>query len=193
MQSIEIDEELFAYLQSKAIPFVETPNLTLRRLLLGDSVKPKEAKHLVPRSATPSKIVNLISENSRISTTALAKELDTTSTVIQYRLKKLHETKIIIGYTININFPKFGYYWFKADVELNKFGEINKIINYIEENPSLVYILGTIGFADLELTFILKNTHQLSQIMEDLSRKFPDTIKNYTYTYALKSYKAYGI
>jgi len=32
MKNIEIDDEVFGYLQSKAIPFVETPNLTLRRL-----------------------------------------------------------------------------------------------------------------------------------------------------------------
>jgi negative regulator of replication initiation len=36
MKTIEIDDELFGYLQSKAMAFVETPNLTLRRLLLGD-------------------------------------------------------------------------------------------------------------------------------------------------------------
>lgn len=41
MRNIEIDDEVFGYLQSKAIPFVETPNLTLRRLfsLNGKSVK----------------------------------------------------------------------------------------------------------------------------------------------------------
>jgi hypothetical protein len=33
MIKIEIDEEVFAYLQNKAIAFVETPNHTLRRLL----------------------------------------------------------------------------------------------------------------------------------------------------------------
>jgi hypothetical protein len=33
MKKIEIDDEVYAYLQGKAIPFVETPNLTLRRLL----------------------------------------------------------------------------------------------------------------------------------------------------------------
>ncbi|MDI6816842.1 MAG: hypothetical protein QME41_06605 [Actinomycetota bacterium] len=32
MRNIEIDDEVFGYLQSKAIPFVETPNLTLRRI-----------------------------------------------------------------------------------------------------------------------------------------------------------------
>jgi len=32
MRSIEIDDEVFAYLQGNAVPYVETPNLTLRRL-----------------------------------------------------------------------------------------------------------------------------------------------------------------
>lgn len=32
MKTIQIDDEVFAYLQSNAIPYVETPNLTLRRL-----------------------------------------------------------------------------------------------------------------------------------------------------------------
>jgi hypothetical protein len=41
MKKIEIDDEVFAYLQSKAIPFVDSPNLTLRRLfkLNGTSAK----------------------------------------------------------------------------------------------------------------------------------------------------------
>lgn len=33
MQSIQIDDDVFAFLQKNAIPFVDTPNATLRRLL----------------------------------------------------------------------------------------------------------------------------------------------------------------
>lgn len=40
MKSIEIDDEVFAYLQSNAIPYVETPNLTLRRLFKLNGAKP---------------------------------------------------------------------------------------------------------------------------------------------------------
>ena len=44
MRNIEIDDEVFGYLQSKAVPFVETPNLTLRRLfsLNGKPANPAE-------------------------------------------------------------------------------------------------------------------------------------------------------
>ncbi|KAF0121144.1 MAG: hypothetical protein FD151_1377 [bacterium] len=41
MKQIEIDDEVFGYLQSKAIPFVETPNLTLRRLFQIDKLPEK--------------------------------------------------------------------------------------------------------------------------------------------------------
>jgi len=47
MRNIEIDDEVFGYLQSKAIPFVETPNLTLRRLF---SLNGKPAKSEKPSS-----------------------------------------------------------------------------------------------------------------------------------------------
>ena len=67
----------------------------------------------------------------------------------------------------------------------------NKIIKYIESNPNLKWHIKTIGYADLEFGFILRNAHQLHQIMEDLSKKFPDTIKNYTYFCAVKTHKSY--
>jgi hypothetical protein len=47
MRNIEIDDEVFGYLQSKAVPFVETPNLTLRRLF---SLNSKPAKSEKPSS-----------------------------------------------------------------------------------------------------------------------------------------------
>ena len=57
MKTIEIDDELFGYLQSKAIPFVETPNLTLRRLLLGDKPSPESRQRGVPVTAQTAKKV----------------------------------------------------------------------------------------------------------------------------------------
>ena len=54
MKKIDIDNEVFLFLQKKAIPFVDTPNLTLRRLLgldeknekvkIKNEIKPSELK-----------------------------------------------------------------------------------------------------------------------------------------------------
>ncbi len=43
MRQIEIDDEVFAYLQGQALAFVDTPNLTLRRLFQLDKQVKKPA------------------------------------------------------------------------------------------------------------------------------------------------------
>ncbi len=101
------------------------------------------------------------------------------------------ESEIIIGYTINIDLPKLGYYSCKGDIELNQFDKVDNILNYIKSNPNFEYMCKTIGYVDLEIGFYLNNSYQLNQIMEDLSSKFPDAIKNYTYFSVIKTYKDY--
>jgi DNA-binding Lrp family transcriptional regulator len=138
-------------------------------------------------------IIKLIIQNARISTVDIAKTLNSTSAIIHYRLKKLMELDIIIAYRINIDFPKIGYYVYKVDIELNQFDKVENILKYIKSNPNFEYICKTIGYVDLEIAFILSSSYQLNQILEDLSSKFPDAIKNYTYFSIIKINKAYGI
>jgi Lrp/AsnC family leucine-responsive transcriptional regulator len=113
-------------------------------------------------------IIKLISKNSRLSIIDIAKALDTTSTVVHYRLKKLMKLDIIIAYRIHIDFPKIGYYNYKVDIELNQFEKADDILRYIESNPNLKLFCKTIGYIDLEIVFYLNNSYQLNQIMENL-------------------------
>lgn len=56
MKKIEIDQEIFEFLKTKAEPFVDTPNDVLRRLLLNKDVKTKiksDATFKVSESAPP--------------------------------------------------------------------------------------------------------------------------------------------
>ena len=137
-------------------------------------------------------IIKLISYDTRSSSVDIAKQLDTTSNVVHYRLKKLIESKIIIAYRIDIDFPKIGFFPYKVDIELNKFDDFDKILYYIKSNPNFMYFCKTIGYVDLEVGFILRNSYELNQIMEDLISSFPDAIKNYNYFSILKTHKTYG-
>ena len=50
MRTIEVDEEVFAYLQKNAIPYIETPNLTIRRLFelpVANSLNGIQGKHRI--------------------------------------------------------------------------------------------------------------------------------------------------
>ncbi len=71
MKKIEIDDEVYAYLQSRAYAFVETPNKTLRRLFeidkkkLSKAYKPSISKGRKKRKTNLSELVNagLLNDN----------------------------------------------------------------------------------------------------------------------------------
>ena len=88
-----------------------------------------------------------------------------------------------------VDYPKIGYKRYKVDIALKDIGKAPEIIKLIEKNPNLINHIKSIGYKDLELVFVLKNADQLHQIMRDLSKKFPDSIKNYIYFSATQTHK----
>lgn len=135
------------------------------------------------------KILQIISTNARIPTVELAEKLNTTTITINNRIKNLIKSGVIMGFQINIDYSKIGYKWIKADIVLKDPDKAQKIITMVEKNPNLITKIKTIGYADLELVFWLKDINQLHQIMEMISEKYPDAIKNYTFISISETFK----
>jgi Lrp/AsnC family transcriptional regulator for asnA, asnC and gidA len=135
------------------------------------------------------KILELLVPNSRIMTLEIAEKLHSTVNTINSRIKKLVKTGVIVKYLVNIDWPKIGYQWYKADIVLKDPEKMQKIVDYIENNPNLIIRITSLGYVDLELTFCLNSANQLHQIFEDLSSKFPGAIKNYKYFSSTKIHK----
>jgi DNA-binding Lrp family transcriptional regulator len=135
------------------------------------------------------KILELLLINSRIMTLEIAQKLHSTVATINSRIKKLVKTGVIMRYSIDIDWQKIGYRWYNADIVLKDNEKRQKIVDYIENNPNLDLRMTSLGYVDLELGFCLNNANQLHQIMEDLSSKFPDSIKNYKYFSNTKTHK----
>jgi len=126
-------------------------------------------------------ILKIIAPNARIPLTEIAKKINTTSTVVKYRIKKLQNLGIIQGYRTNINYSKLGYQQFKVNMALKKYDKIEHIINYIKNEPNLIYIDRSAGFSDLELEFHLENLNEMHKILKELIVRFPGVIKNYKF------------
>jgi len=107
-------------------------------------------------------------------------------------LKKLLDAGIIVAYRLGIDFNKIGYFLYKVNIELNQFESVDGIVKYIKSNPHFIYICKSIGYVDLEVGFVLRNTHELRQIMEDVSSRFPEAIKDYSYFSIVKVHKTWG-
>ena len=135
------------------------------------------------------KILELLVSNSRIPTIEIAQKLKSNVATINSRIKKLIKTGVIMRYSTEINWPKIGYQLYKADIVLKDPKKNYQIIDYIEANPNLFCRMASLGYVDLELIFLLNNANQLHQILEDLSSKFPNTIRHYKYFSEIKLHK----
>jgi Lrp/AsnC family transcriptional regulator for asnA, asnC and gidA len=139
------------------------------------------------------KILKLLAANARMPTIEIAEKLNTTAITINNRIKNLINTGIILNFQVNIDYTKIGYKWIKADIVLKDPSKAQKIITYIEKNPNLVTKIKSIGYVDLELVFWFKTINELHQLIEEVSEKFPDAIKNYTFITLSQTYRHQSI
>ncbi len=135
------------------------------------------------------RILQLIAPNARMPITEIARKLNKSIDVVKYRLKKLLKLDVIQGFRANINTAKLGYQYFKVDIYLREYKQRKEIINYIKFNPHLMCINSTTGLSDLELEFHLENLPHLNHIMQDITNKFPNAVRNYKYSNAQKIHK----
>ena len=134
-------------------------------------------------------ILSIIAPDARIPTIEIANKLKTTASIIHYRIKKLIDLGIILGYRTTIDFSKLGLKLMKCDLFLKDHKTCNKIMKYLEKNPFLRGRDVSIGNADLEVTFFLKDISSLNNIIQDLSNKFTGAIRNYRYFIDVCLYK----
>lgn len=136
------------------------------------------------------KILKVIANDARIPTTEIAKRLNSTVTQIHHRINKLIDSGLIGGFGVTVDLRKIGYRFYHVDINLKKLTRRFDIIDYVKLNPHLYCVEKAIGHAaDLELEFYFENVEHLHNVMEDISLKFPESIKNFKYFSYLKNHK----
>jgi len=148
-----------------------------------------KGQSIVETDELDKKILTLLAPNARLPAADIAKKLDVTTVTVTNRIKKLIDLEIIQWFRTSIDFTKLGYRWYKVDIVLRDLKKLPQIMNYVALNPNFVGRDVTLGYVDLELEFYLKNISEIHQIMEDLSVKFPNTIRNYSYVYVIETYR----
>jgi Lrp/AsnC family leucine-responsive transcriptional regulator len=135
------------------------------------------------------KILEELALNSRVPTIEIAKKLETSTSDVNNRIKKLKKSNVINRFHITVDWGKLGYRWFKLNLFLREYDKIHELTRYLEQNPHLAYIDKTIGYADLEIELIVDNQHHLQDIIDDLQTKYPGLIRNFSYSFVVKSHK----
>jgi DNA-binding Lrp family transcriptional regulator len=112
----------------------------------------------------------------------LAKDLNVTTATIKSRIKRLIHEKVIGAFAVNIDVSKTGYGEFNLEINLKDYDKKYEIIEYVQKYQNLLEIAESFGRGvDLDIRFILTDITKLHDIINDLSSKFPETIKNFNY------------
>ena len=125
-------------------------------------------------------LLNELALNARALLIDLAEKFDCSSQTINYRIKRLKKEGLIQAFRVALNDSLLGFQRFKADIYLKNHSQRLNIINYIKQDPHLMYISTSTGICDLEFEFIVKSQKELIGIIENINLKFPDSIKNYS-------------
>jgi len=125
-------------------------------------------------------LLNELALNARVSFIELADKFDCSSQTINYRLKRLKKEGLIQAFRVAVNQSLLGFKIYKVDIFLKNHRQRINIVQYIKQNPYLIYISTSTGLCDLEFEFVIKNQKQLIDIIEDINLKYPNSIKNYS-------------
>lgn len=136
-------------------------------------------------------ILKVLLKNARMNIIDIAKKTKTTEMVVKYRIKKLIEKGVIIGFRPFLNINKLGYEYFKVHIKLQNLTseKKNKIISYINKHPNTIHMTELVGGADIETEFQVKNNEEFYKYLKEMREHFGDVIRDYNFMQYTQEYK----
>jgi len=113
------------------------------------------------------RILELLSENARISKLRIAEELGVTEAAVRKRIKRLEEEGVILGYRTIINYRKLGMAYSITGVEVEP-DAILDVIRALRSMGSVRSIFLTSGDHDLVVEVVAENMGELEKVHEEM-------------------------
>jgi Lrp/AsnC family leucine-responsive transcriptional regulator len=158
--------------------------------------KPSEFVYGVPSKIyeldeTDKKILKELSKNARINIVDLAEKTKLSRDVINYRLKKLTNEKIIVQYRCYLNLQNLGVNHYKIIFRTKNLDEQSEkeIKSYVTQHKKATQFLKLIGSWDLEIEFETENEDELYKILTEIRKRFSNVIRDFDILRITETYK----
>ncbi|MEA3343517.1 MAG: Lrp/AsnC family transcriptional regulator, partial [archaeon] len=98
-------------------------------------------------------ILKAISQNARKSLVSIAGELNVSTKVVAYRIKKMEKNRLVHGYRANIDNNLLGYTHYKILLYLNNVSEksVRQFKGYLKGDPRLIYFVEEVGLWNFDI------------------------------------------
>ena len=126
-------------------------------------------------------ILKVLDDDARTPTTTIAELLETTPTVVNYRIEKLEQAGVLLGYRLDLDIGRLGMLFFKSQFYLRNYRKklLEEFFDYCNANPHITYYLEQLGEWTLEIELEVYDYEQYYQIMDELRARFSKLIRNF--------------
>ena len=141
-----------------------------------------ESQQVVNIDDTDKKILQVLSDDARVSLVKASELLRLSPKVIAYRIKRMEREGLISGYRPVINHNKIGYIYCKVFIALSNItkGGLMAIKEFIKASLYVIYGIEGIGSeGDIEIEMMLPSETHLFSFIDKLRFSFPKMIGGY--------------
>ena len=125
------------------------------------------------------KIISILGENCRTSATTIGKSINTSKHTVGYRVNQLIKKDIYRGNIAVLNPFVLGFPLYSILIKLKSinYEKENKIINFIENHPFIIWASNTQGAYDFNIIITAKNQSHFNKLEKEIKKKFSDNLK----------------
>lgn len=134
-------------------------------------------------------ILRLITPNARMTSVAISKKTGISVTNVNYRIKKMIESKIIVDFRVILDLEKIGYYWYKVEIQLDDLNIKKSMLSFFHQHPNIIYAYETISENDLEVEMEVQSYEEFRKVLNEIRNLFGKSIKKYHHLLWYKEHK----
>ena len=165
----------YTILNSKEIGYFPEKMLDLK-----PSKRTSKKTENVKFDKTDIKILSTLNENTWNNYVKIAEKNGLTPNAINKRIKNLERRGVIIGYTISLDWKKFGLELYGLQLKIIGFeNDINnKLISHFKENSKVIFYYKYLGGVwDYDIGIIVKDSEELREYINEFRASFCDFVK----------------
>ncbi|MBR9699723.1 AsnC family transcriptional regulator [Candidatus Woesearchaeota archaeon] len=135
-------------------------------------------------------ILNVLSDDCRVSTYSIAKKIKLSADAIGLRMKKMFNSGIIYRYTVVLDFLKLGYTWYTFALRMKVFDkkDQSRFRMFVRQHPQIIKAVKTLGNWDLLVYVIASTPKEFHTTIKDIKKEFSSTIRRYATFVAYKEH-----
>ena len=128
--------------------------------------------------AKDQKILDLLVKDARATASSIAKKAALSRDAVAYRIKRLEQKKVILGYSPFIDYRKLGYFKMMLYLLVSEKSEERRssLVSYLKSHPKVTRTLEFNDRWDFQVGVIAKNIDEFNEFLQELHQNFGDII-----------------